>query len=65
MIRIISSVLIPIALYVSYFALMAHFEDLYKNNDFSLYRKCVIIGNTVFALLTILIVFIYNGLFGY
>lgn len=43
MIRIISSVLIPIALYVSYFTLMAHLEDLYKNDDFSLYQKWITI----------------------
>lgn len=65
MIRIISSALIPIALYVSYVALMAHLEDLYKNDDFNRYRKYTMIGTTVFALLTILVIFVYNALLGY
>lgn len=64
-IKIVSSTLIPIALYVSYIMLMARLEKLYKDDDFDRYRKYAMIGNTVFALLTMIVIFVYNAVLGY
>lgn len=64
-IKIVSSTLIPIALYVSYIMLMARLEKLYKDDDFDRYRKYAMIGNTGFALLTMIVIFVYNAVLGY
>ena len=64
-ITIISSTLIPIVLYVSYITLMVHLENLYKNNDFNRYRKYTMIGTAGFALLNLVVIFVFNALLGY
>lgn len=64
-IKVVSSTLIPIALYVSYIMLMVHLEKLYKDDDFDCYRKYAMIGNTCFALLTMVVIFVYNAVLGY
>lgn len=61
-IKIISSLLIPIVLYVSYIALMVRLENLYENNDFNRYRMYTTIGIAGFVLLTMVVIFVYNAL---
>lgn len=64
-IKMISSMLIPIVLYVSYITLMIRLENLYENDDFNRYRKYTMIGTAGFVLLTMVVIFVYNALLGY
>ena len=65
MIKIISSILIPIALFVSYVTLISGLKGLYKNDNLNYSYLCVIIGVVDIIFLTILAVLTYRALFGY